>query len=73
MFEGEFEGRGEMKFSTGDKYVGEWKKGLKHGKGIYTYSNGDVYEGDYKHNIKEGHGKLRASKEKTERKRRNGC
>lgn len=62
---GEFEGRGEMKFSTGDKYVGQWKKGLKHGRGVYTYSNGDVYDGEYKHNIKEGHGQLRASKNTT--------
>ena len=33
---------------NGDKYIGEWRNGLKHGNGILTYSNGFVKEGVWK-------------------------
>ena len=29
----------------GDKFVGQFKKGMYNGKGIFTYSNGDEHEG----------------------------
>jgi hypothetical protein len=32
---------------TGDKYVGEWKKGRRHGKGTLTYANGSIEKGTW--------------------------
>lgn len=34
-------------FSNGDKYVGEYKEGIKHGQGTYTFSDGKEYVGEY--------------------------
>ena len=39
MYSGEWEG---------DKYVGEWKDGLKNGRGTYTYADGTVDKGLWK-------------------------
>ncbi len=39
-----------IRISTGDKYVGEWKKGLRHGNGIFTYYDGKVEKGIWKKN-----------------------
>ena len=45
-------GKGELTFRNGkwdgDKYVGEFKDGLRTGKGIYIWSNGDKYVGEWK-------------------------
>ena len=40
----------------GNKYIGEFKFGVKNGYGIYYYSSGDIYEGEYKDNNKNGYG-----------------
>ena len=41
-------GTGTYTYVNGDKYVGEWKKGLRHGKGTFTYANGKIEEGVWK-------------------------
>ena len=43
-------------YSSGDKYVGEYKNNKHHGQGIYTYSNGDKYVGEFKDGNQHGHG-----------------
>ena len=62
IYEGEFKmgqrnGRGTMKFPSGQVYKGEFKNGKKHGQGKMTYSNGDVYEGGFKNGKRHGQGK----------------
>ncbi len=42
------DGTGTYTYANGDKYVGEWKKGLRHGKGTFTHFNGKVEEGIWK-------------------------
>jgi len=34
-----------MIYSTGNKYVGEWKNNILHGIGKFTWKTGEVYEG----------------------------
>jgi len=41
-----------------DKYVGEYKDGVKNGQGIYTWANGDKYVGEWKDGNREGQGSL---------------
>ena len=41
-------GQGNMIFSYGAKYVGEWKDGKCNGQGTMTYSDGDIYVGEWK-------------------------
>ena len=52
----EINGKRVKTYSTGDKYEGEYKNGLKQGRGIYYYSNGDQYVGDFINDKKEGNG-----------------
>lgn len=40
-----FECDGAYIYQNGDRYRGDWKKGLKHGYGIYTYVNGRSIKG----------------------------
>ena len=40
-------GYGTMQFANGDRYDGEWQKGMYHGKGIYTYAAGGRCEGTW--------------------------
>ena len=44
----ERDGQGAYTYVNGDKYVGKWKKGLRHGKGIFTHADGKVEEGIWK-------------------------
>lgn len=37
---GQFHGRGKMKFANGDEYIGEWKHGKRCGTGIMQYYEG---------------------------------
>ena len=37
-------------YDNGDRYVGEWKRGLRHGKGTLIYANGKIEEGIWKKN-----------------------
>ena len=57
---GKIEGKGLMTWPNGDRYDGEWKKGVMDGEGTYTYAAaGYSYTGQWvKGNIK-GHGTFR--------------
>jgi len=37
-----------MKNSTGETYIGNWKKGKKHGQGTWTNEDGDEYVGKWR-------------------------
>ena len=39
-----------------NKYVGEYKDGIKHGQGTSTFPDGDKYEGEWKNGGKNGQG-----------------
>ena len=41
-------GYGTYIYFNGDKYIGEWKKGLRHGNGILKYINGKSESGIWK-------------------------
>ena len=42
---GKIHGEGTATYSSGNKYVGEWKDGKMHGQGTYTYADGTVKKG----------------------------
>lgn len=52
--EGLFHGKGKLRFSTGELYVGEFKNGMMHGYGNKTYNSGIKYQGEWKLNKKSG-------------------
>jgi hypothetical protein len=39
---------GTCTHASGNKYVGEFRNGLRHGKGTFTFVNGEVKEGIWK-------------------------
>jgi hypothetical protein len=43
-------------YSSGEKYIGEWKDGERNGKGITSFSNGNEYIGEWKNGKKNGEG-----------------
>ena len=47
---------GTYTFPTGDKYVGEFKYGIRHGQGTFTFANGDKYVGEWKNDQLHGQG-----------------
>ncbi len=47
MLDGERHGKGTFYFKNGDRYEGQWTKGLKHGKGKYYYKSGELYDGEW--------------------------
>lgn len=51
-----YNGRGTYKFENGDKYSGNFKKGLYHGKGTFTFVSGSKYSGMFKKGMYEGEG-----------------
>ena len=51
-------GQGTITTPDGDKYVGEWKNGLKHGQGTYIYADGRKYEGEWNNGMRHGLGKV---------------
>jgi hypothetical protein len=51
-------GFGVIVWQNKDKYLGDFKAGIRTGKGKYYYANGNIYEGDFKDNIFEGKGTL---------------
>jgi len=47
---------GTYTFSSGSKYVGEFKDGNSNGQGTYTWANGNKYVGEFKHGGFNGQG-----------------
>ena len=47
---------GIFTYSSGAKYVGEWKDGKFNGEGAYTYTDSDKYVGEWKDGKKYGQG-----------------
>ena len=47
IVEGVREGKGTLKWSNGDEYIGVFKNGLRHGKGVFREKNGRSYEGQW--------------------------
>lgn len=45
-------------FPNNEKYIGNFKKNLRHGEGHYLFSNGDRYEGYWENDQKSGKGTL---------------
>jgi len=51
--------KGQMEYTNGDVYDGNWKDGVKKGLGIMRYANGDVYVGNWNDDKKNGMGTLK--------------
>jgi len=47
-------GYGEMYWTDGSVYKGEWIKGIQHGKGIMTFPDGRIKDGMFEDNIFKG-------------------
>jgi len=54
--QGQYHGKGEYRFASGDVYRGEWSNGLKQGQGMYRFASGAVYVGHFMLNKMDGHG-----------------
>ena len=54
------EGLGSKTYPDGDKYVGDWKDGVRNGQGIFTFGKGkhegDKFVGEYKDGVRNGQG-----------------
>eukprot|EP01039_Chlorochromonas_danica_P005152 gene5152-5662_t len=49
--------QGSCIYTSGDQYVGQWRKGRRNGIGRYVFANGDVYEGKWVGDVPCGHGR----------------
>ena len=38
---------GEMTWTSGDKYIGDWEDNVRSGHGLYLYASGNRYKGQY--------------------------
>ena len=47
---------GTYTYTSGNKYVGEWKDDKKHGQGTFTWTDGDQYVGAFKDDMYHGLG-----------------
>ena len=45
-------GNGTNFFSTGERYIGEWKDNKRHGKGKNFYNDVTIFEGEWEFDIK---------------------
>ena len=52
-------GFGEMYWTDGSIYKGEWKKGIQHGRGVMTMPDGRIKDGIFEANIFKGAVKVR--------------
>lgn len=50
------DGYGTYTYSSGNKYVGEFKDKKRDGQGTITYVNGDEYSGEFVNNLRSGNG-----------------
>ena len=49
------QGNGTALYNNGNKYEGEFWKGLKHGRGVFEVpSKGDIYTGEFKQGMRDG-------------------
>ena len=51
-------GRGTLIFPTGDRYTGDFARGVFHGQGRFAWKNGNRYEGAWRLGRKHGQGRL---------------
>ena len=51
-------GKGRFVFTSGDKYIGEFKAGLMDGRGAYTDVKGNIYKGQFKKGNRHGYGTM---------------
>lgn len=51
-------GKGNIFFSNGEKYEGDWFMGMKHGLGKISLPDGTIYEGSFKQNKLSGFGRM---------------
>ncbi len=49
-------GRGIYQFENGNKYAGDFRKGIMNGKGTVVFANGNRYTGDWMAGVREGMG-----------------
>ena len=56
---GQPEGTGTLKLTSGAQYRGHFVSGFPHGKGEYLYANGDVYNGQWENGQHHGQGLMR--------------
>jgi hypothetical protein len=49
---------GTFAFASGNRYVGEFRNGLRNGQGTFTFVNGDMFVGEYKNGLRHGQGTL---------------
>ncbi len=49
-------GRGTYQFDNGNKYRGDFRRGLMHGKGTIVFGNDNSYNGDWVNGMREGLG-----------------
>ena len=50
-------GKGEYRWSNGNKFVGQFKNGLPSGEGVYETKSGDIFVGNLKNGLPTGRGK----------------
>lgn len=55
---GVIEGRGSIKYHSGDLYEGEFALNQKHGNGKYTCCDGTVYQGQWDQDQPKGKGRI---------------
>jgi hypothetical protein len=56
VLDGEPSGRGTLIFPTGDRYTGDFARGVFHGQGRFAWKNGNRYEGAWRLGRKHGQG-----------------
>lgn len=49
-------GRGEIEYSGGSKYIGQFFENLRHGEGTIIYPDGKKYIGGFNKNSRHGEG-----------------
>lgn len=60
--DGQFEGKGELRWENGNYYVGDFHKGMMHGEGHYVGVNGEEYRGRFENGFMSGHGEYQFGK-----------